>query len=516
MPTLRTPALRKRCGGPLIFRDFAIIQAMSSSVHLETTTESIWPRIGWGLFLLFFLVGMGVAAGAPVAITFGLASAVTALIAWRFPFPVFNVWLALSMLLGILVGIYTGEVRIGERVFSAYVELAVGEVIALGLLAAWALRILLLWRGRRDRNWEPWLPLAIPFVLLISAHLLSGFSEGDPAWGEVFKFVGRYLVFVYLTSIALVVNFVRSKKRLRDALLILFLVGIAFALDGLRSMISFDGGFSLNRAMPGPILEVNPLGGNQHALAEVELIAIACGLALAALLKDGPNRRYIYAACAFMSAIVILTFSRTAWIVVPIQIAILFATIWRGAWKTYRRELVAILLLVIPLAGIQLVYSLSSGAQSSIDSRAALTEIAVELFRGSPIIGVGAGTFVDRVAHTYAFTLEFGPAFDAHGLIWKVMAETGTIGLIALAIIFLALAREVNFVLHRLTPGKPETIAYIYLLVGVIGMLAYELTSTTYWTPRLWLPIGLLLAAGRIFLEREAGRDPDFLRGSHV
>jgi hypothetical protein len=234
-----------------------------------------------GIFLLCFLVGMGVAAGAPVAITFGLASSVTALIAWRFPFPVFNIWIALSMLLGILVGIYTGEVRIGERVFSAYVELAVGEVIALGILAAWAFRILTLWRGRHDRNWEPWLPLLLPFLALIGAHILSGFSEGEPAWGEVIKFVGRYLVFVYLTSIALVVNFVRSKKRLRDALLILFLVGIAFALDGLRNMISFDGGFSLNRAMPGPILEVNPLGGNQHSLAEVELIAIACGLALA-------------------------------------------------------------------------------------------------------------------------------------------------------------------------------------------------------------------------------------------
>jgi O-antigen ligase len=486
---------------------------MSSLVLPETQAQSIWPRIGWGIFLLCFLVGMGVAAGAPVAITFGLASSVTALIAWRFPFPVFNIWIALSMLLGILVGIYTGEVRIGERVFSAYVELAVGEVIALGILAAWAFRILTLWRGRNDRNWEPWLPLLLPFLALIGAHILSGFSEGQPAWGEVVKFVGRYLVFVYLTSIALVVNFVRSKKRLRDALLILFLVGIAFALDGLRNMISFDGGFSLNRAMPGPILEVNPLGGNQHSLAEVELIAIACGLALAALLKPGPTRRYIYAACAFMTAIVILTFSRTAWIVVPIQLAILFATIWRDSWKTYRKELIALVLIVLPLAGIQLTYSLSRGAISSIDSRAALTQIAVELFKGSPFIGVGAGTFVDRVAHTYAFTLEFGPAFDAHGLIWKVMAETGLVGLVALALIFIALAREINFVLHRLSPGKPETIAYMYLLVGVIGMFAYELTSTTYWTPRLWLPIGLLLAAGRVFLEREAGRDPDFLRG---
>lgn len=488
---------------------------MSSLVLPETQAQSVWPRIGWGVFLLLFLVGMGVAAGAPVAITFLLASSVTALIAWRFPYPVFNLWIALSMLLGVLVGIYTGEVRVGERVFSAYVELSIAEVIALGLLAAWSMRILLLWRGRRDRHWEPWLPILLPFIALIIAHVLSGFSEGQPAWGEVVKFIGRYLVFVYLTSVALVVNFVRSKKRLTDALLVLFLVGIAFAVDGLRNMVSFDGGFSLSRAMPGPILEVNPLGGNQHALAEVELIAIACGLALAALLKDGLAKRVIYAGCAIMSAVVILTFSRTAWIVVPLQIAVLFATIWRGAWKTYRRELTIIVLLLIPLAGIQLVYSLSRGAISSIDSRAALTQIAVELFRGSPFIGVGAGTFVDRVAHTYAFTLEFGPAFDAHGLIWKVMAETGSIGLLALVWIAWALFKQVNFTVHRLSPGKPETMAYWYLLVGVIGMVAYELTSTTYWTPRLWLPIGLLLAAGRIFIERESGRDPDFLRDFH-
>jgi hypothetical protein len=157
---------------------------MSSLVLPETQAQSIWPRIGWGIFLLCFLVGMGVAAGAPVAITFGLASSVTALIAWRFPFPVFNIWIALSMLLGILVGIYTGEVRIGERVFSAYVELAVGEVIALGILAAWAFRILTLWRGRHDRNWEPWLPLLLPFLALIGAHILLGFFRRGAGLGR--------------------------------------------------------------------------------------------------------------------------------------------------------------------------------------------------------------------------------------------------------------------------------------------------------------------------------------------
>ncbi len=487
---------------------------MSSFVE-ENQTQSIWPRIGWGLFIVSFLVAMGVAADAPVAITFGLMAGTLGLIAWRFPYPIFNLWLALSMLLGVLVGIYTGEFRIGERVFSAYVELNLAEVLSLGLLAAWASRILFLWRGRRDRNWEPWLPLLLPFCLLIIAHLISGFSEGEPAWGELLKYVMRYLVFVYLTSIALVVNFVRSKKRLIDALIVLLMVGVFFAFDGLRNMISFDGGFSLSRAMPGPILEVNPLGGNQHSLAEVELIAIGCGLALTSLIKAGQWKRIIQAACALMGAIVILTFSRTAWIIVPIQLAILFSTIWRDAFKKYARELLLVGLLILPLAGIQLTYSLSSGAISSIDSRSMITDIAYELFVGSPWIGVGAGTFVDRVAHTEAYGIEFGAALDAHGLLQKVAAETGLLGLAALALVFLALFNEMRYVYHKLTPGHPETEAYLYLVVGMIGMIGYELTSTTYWTPRLWLPIGLVLAAGRIFLEREAGRDPDFLRASN-
>lgn len=488
---------------------------MASELLADTHGQTTWPRIGWGIFLLLFLVGMGVAAGAPVAITFLVTSLLMTLLAWRFPYLMFNAWIALSMLLGVLVGVYTGEIRIGERVFSAYMELTIAEVMALGLMAAWALRVLFLWRGRRDRHWEPWLPLLMPFIALVIAHVLSIFSDGQPALGEVTKFIGRYLVFVYLASIALVVNFIRSTKRLVDALTVLFSVGIIFAFDGMRNMIGFDGGFSISRAMPGPILGVNPLGGNQHALAEVQLIAIACGFALASLLKDQQTKKVIYAGCAIMAAVVVLTFSRTAWIVLPVQLAMLFATIWRGAWKTYRREMIAAGLLLIPLAAIQIIYTLSSGAMSSIDSRAALTQIAVELFRSSPWIGVGAGTFVERVAQTYAFTLEFGPAFDAHGLIWKVMAETGIVGLLALTWIAFAIFKEVNYVLHRLRFGQPEMTAYWYLLVGVIGMFFYELTSTTYWTPRLWLPIGILLAAGRLFIEREKGRDPDFLKGFH-
>jgi hypothetical protein len=53
--------------------------------------------------------------------------------------------------------------------------------------------------------------------------------------------------------------------------------------------------------------------------------------------------------------------------------------------------------------------------------------------------------------------------------------------------------------------------AYIFLVAGVLGALVYQFFDTTYWTPRLWLPVGLALAAGRLFLKSHAEQDPNFL-----
>ena len=53
--------------------------------------------------------------------------------------------------------------------------------------------------------------------------------------------------------------------------------------------------------------------------------------------------------------------------------------------------------------------------------------------------------------------------------------------------------------------------AFTLCCTAVLGGWIYQVFNTTYWTPKLWLPIGLTLAAGRIFLARRATRDPDFL-----
>jgi len=480
--------------------------------------ESILPRVAWGLFLLFAVVALAITAQAQIGVLFLLLAALAILLSWRFPYEMFALWAPASFLLGFQVSVTTGYYRIGERTLGATFELSVGELLAVGLVAAWALRVLLLWRGRRDRNWKPWLPLGLTFLALSIAHVITIWSPGQPSAFEVLKYVMRYQVFLYLSSIALVVNFVRSKKRLRQVLLAFMILGIFFAVDGLRNMVVIgDGGISLQQAQPLPILvDANPLGGNQHSLAETLIMGEGAALALASLSSFGSQRRKTaFAAAGLMAVTSLLTFSRTAWIVMALQVSLLFATIWKPWFKAHIRELILAGVLSLPLVALMILYSFTTLSIGSLDSRAALTGIAWTFFTGSPWIGVGAGTFADRVANTYAFVIDYGTPLDSHGLFQKVAAETGIVGLLALASVLIELARRYWKDWNGRSFARNEHMAYVFLLVTALGAFAYQLTSTSYWTPRLWLPIALALAAGRIFQEHEEARDPDFLRPSH-
>lgn len=487
-------------------------------MHAESNVRSReWPRIFWSLFLLSVVALLVVTAETRVAATFLVVSVALVAVAWRAPYAVLAAWMPLSFLLGIQIAVSTGYYRVGERTFGTSLEVSIGETIALALIAAWALRMLLLWRGRRDRHWKPWLPLALPFSALMVAHLASLYGPGQPALTAVVHFVLRYQLFLYLACITVVVNFVRSKKRLRQVLIAMTVLGVLFAFDGLRNMLVIGpGGVAIRQAQPMAILEVNLLGGNQHSLAETLIVAMGCALAYAAIVSPtSKRRRWALSAAGLMFVVTLLTFSRTAWIVLAFQSLILGATVFREDVVRYRRELTYALYAAVPLAIVMLVYSLSRGAIGSLDARGALNGIAWTFFQGSPWVGVGAGTFAPRVAGTYAFLADFGIPLDSHGILQKVAAEAGLLGLAALGWVLTATARHFWNAWKKIPSGRPEHVAYAVLVVTAASSFLYQLTSTSYWTPRLWIPIGLALAAGRIFRRQEAGRDPDFLRTSH-
>ncbi|MCA9384111.1 MAG: O-antigen ligase family protein [Candidatus Magasanikbacteria bacterium] len=475
-------------------------------------SRSLSTRIalGLGLFVALFLLGFII--GTPLALAFLASLLACTLLAWREPYLVLFAWAPISLMIGWVVSLDTGEYRIGEQVLHVYAEISVGELLALSLLAAWALRLLFYWKGRRDLNWKPWFPILLPFSLLFLAELVSMFSPALPSKIEVVKHAIRYIGFIYLSCIVLVANFVRSKKRLKPILGSLGMSGALFAIGGLISMVYSNGVLQLGRAMPLPILGVNALGGNQHALAETLIIGMGALLALGALSKSEEQKKWIKAGVVLMFIVTLFTFSRTAWIVLAFAFVCLCATVWRPWWQHYRSSIIGAGILLSPIAIAMVVYTLSSGAMSSVSSRNMIAAIGFNAFKDSPVFGVGAGGYLQLVGNSRAFFVEFGPAFDAHGIIQKVAGELGGIGLLALGILLYALGHTMWKNNKALSTSSDEREAYMYLCILVASMFLFECFSTTYWTPRLWLPVGLVLAASRVFVSSEKAKDPDFLK----
>lgn len=499
----------------------SLLPVPESDVPQKETSRSWWtkiPRVTWGIALILLIGAAVIASGAPLgAISLALAC-VGILVAWQFPYTSFYLMLFTAPLLSWIVSLSTGQLEIGDRAFGGAIDVSVGELIAACVVIAWALRLLLLWGGRNDRHWKPWLPLAIPYLVLVGAHLLSVFSGAHPDVWIVIKYSLRPILLAYILYVAVPVNYIRSKRRLMGALFVLVLVGTIFAFDGLRSLITFQPGDypSFHVAEPMPILGVSPIGENHNVLAELMLFTAPIAFALAEWVENKKQRRYIQYAGVLMAVIALCTFARSAWIVFAIQMVILCCTVWKRWIKENKSLARYLIVLAVPLMAYFGFFIISSSeVQSSTDARAMLTGIALQLFQGNPVLGVGAGTFVDHVARTWVFTFDYGAAMDSHGIIQKLLAETGVVGFLAFVALCIFLLVYLWQTAQALKHRQLEYHLFIFLAVAVIGAFLYQLFNTTYWTAKLWLPVGIMFAGSRVLLERARQYEPDFLKSMY-
>lgn len=465
----------------------------------------------WGLFIVLAVAAIFIALGVSLGPLLLLAILVGLISAYRYPYFTFYLALAFVPFLGFTVSIPTGELAIGKRAFGGSIDIGVAEVLLLALLTVWALKIFFLWLKRRDRNWKPRLPLIRSYAALFFAQVASAFSPLQPDRLLVLKFALRPVLFCYLAFVALPVNFIRSRRRLVGALSVLSAVGTIAALNGLVSLF-FVGANSqfIRRAHPLPMFGISALGDNHNLLAEFMAVTVMLTLALAMLVKQSRTRRILYAVAILQGTIGLLTFSRTVWIVFAAQALFLTAFEYREVLRRRAASVIAVGLLLIPLAFVMVRISNSIVAQSSNSTRVALLEIATGVFVTSPWLGGGAGTFVERVGSAHVFRLEYGEPLDSHGFLPKLAAETGLLGLLAFVLVCLEFARTCTRELKRLARGATHQAA-LFLIAGAGGAILYQLFNTNYWTGKMWLPIGLTLAALHVFTATPDESDPSFL-----
>lgn len=454
--------------------------------------------VGWAAFVLLFLAAVLIASGAPLGPVTALGGILAIAFAYRYPYVAYGSLVALVPFLGMTISLPTGALAIGERAFGGSIDVTVAEAAGMVMLAAWGLKVAFLWFRRNDVNWKPWLPLALPMGALVGAHLLSVLSPAHPDPLLVLKFSLRPVLWCYLLYVALTVNLVRSRRRLAMVLGVLAATGVFASLMGLLSLGVPDGtGQLLSRARPLSLFGISPLGDNHNLLAEWLAVTIPSTLALAVLAKDARLRRLLGAAAAFQAVIALLTFARTVWIVLALEAAGLALIVWRERFTQWIRPTLIALVLLLPLVAAMTAFSSTALVQSSTSTRIMLTEIALSLWSASPFVGMGAGTFVDRVGATQVFVIEYGAPLDSHGFLQKLLAETGIIGLAALGWLAWEAFRFIRRTRARFTVGSTSWRVFGILAVSAFGAFAYQLFNTNYWSGKLWLPLGIVLAASR-------------------
>lgn len=488
--------IREFCNDLARVRPYAIIclmQEENGQDKLKNGQPGNEVVLVWAILITVFIGSLWLVFGLYLTPLIIIILFVGVVFAFRYTY--FSFYLALFLLpfLGITVSFPTASLRLGQRAFGGSIDLYLGEVILLFVLAAWAMKIFVLWYERRDKKWRPRLPLLKPYLTLAAAHFVSIFSPYKPDAVLALKFVVRPVIFCYLAFIALPVNLIRSRRRLRAVLMIMMVVGCAAALNGLVSLGSIDVlGSWVWRARPMALFGVNPIGENHNVLAELLLATGPMTLALGALVKKVRNRRVLYGLAALQTLVALLTLARTAWLVFLAQLIFMFATEWRHTVKKYLAELVLAIILLSPLAWFQLQFSFSPTAQSSNSTRWMLTDIAYQSFLEHPIMGSGAGTFMNRVGNAFIFFQEFGNPLDAHGFIQKLMVETGLLGLLAYAFLLWRGAVLARKKLHALTDHA--RLAGYALVAAAGGAICYQFLNTAYWTAHMWLPVGIMLA----------------------
>ena len=210
-------------------------------------------------------------------------------------------------------------------------------------------------------------------------------------------------------------------------------------------------------------------------------LALGIGLAFAFALADRRRgmRRWLLAlgAVGLVLACVYFTRSRGGQLVVAAVFGVY--AVWRWRWKA-----VAVMLIVAPIA----LLFLAGGGEGRADA-VQLTEERMEawmtglqLFRSSPIFGVGHGQFV---AHHY---------LTAHNSYILSLAETGAIGfLLWSAVLYLSVKIPVvaAFRYHKVPEARVAWVWAMALVASMAGLIVGILFLSFAWHYVFWIYAGL-------------------------
>jgi len=343
-------------------------------------------------------------------------------------------------------------------------------------------------------------PLFFPFAIFFLINILSIIINGNElsAW---YYFL-RWPLFLYFAYIFTPFNIIKDAKTLKKTVVLVTISAILVLFSGFMSLWGQDWQNSFFRLKSIYIFSSYPFGENHNLVAEFLNIGAFFILVIREFLKTKKAKRLIDILFILSVIGIILTFSRTGWITLFLQSAIYL--IYRLKYRPHEKTAAAILAILFLIVISPLFFKMSALQEknsSSTENRLLLTTISLESFREKPLLGQGSGTFVNLVANNTRFTAKYGAPVDSHGVMQKVLAENGILGLISWLFLLLYLLR---FALMSIAKYYPKVKWVLPFALAALGGIFFQFFNTSYYKGRVWLPLVLFLLAIK-FSEQKYG-----------
>jgi len=427
---------------------------------------------------------------------------------WRFSIASFYILIFLAPFLGLAVDFsqYTFAQKIPGL---SGIQAPVADILAIIIFLSLVLKT---WVRNQQHNplstWlvtfkETGLEFFLPFLV---AGLVSLFNLDKEQLGGSFKYFLRPIVFFYLMWIVLPHFIITTKTILHKTITILFTVGIIAASWGWLSTLLKSGGDLWKRITPGELVGLVPLTFNHNILAEVLVMIIPFAFFLFINSQKNINKlkeKFLFLSFIFLTLTTLLTFSRAAWLALLFELIVYLFIQYRKINSSttetrqqfWWKKMGFLFVLLLPVIIYMAAFSFSSIVKSSTTTRLDMTGIAWTYFSVHPLIGNGVGTFTQLIGDTRLFTVEYGDPLDSHGVIQKLIAETGLLGLITFFIFVVWIVTQLYNSAKGATEDKDLT---TLILVSFLGCLVFQLFNTSYYNQHLWLIVGIGLAAKKV------------------
>ncbi len=335
---------------------------------------------------------------------------------------------------------------------------------------------------------------AVGFIFAAILSLLAARNVG----------IAMYQIWVYLTMLALffyLANNINTREELFFVialiLLGLFIQNVIMEL-GTLGIIEESTTSKVVRRVNGTFNSFNSAGAY---LAQIFSILVAC-LAL-------PMRRWqkLFLVATLLLAIYNLvgTESRGGWTSVAIGILVVGLISLLKGWLNIKR-LVLALIVVIFFALIfsgTIISRLTGDDHGAADARGPLADIAFNMIRDNPIVGVGANNFgvaLDDYIEPEQFGAWLNLVHNGWLLVWS---ETGTLGIILYVIFWLTILWQAVRLIKSGHPFyAPIAVGIFASMLGTSMHMMVEIFGSRILSQIIWTEAALVMAMVRLY-ERE-------------